>query len=167
MPYRCKKVAKIKKSESYYKNRESRREAAFNYREENKEQIKQKRKKIGRGRASDAVYYAIKKGNLPNLKKERVICSKCSKERATCYDHRDYNKPLEVTPVCVSCNKILGPAIHFVPKKHYCSQCDIEITPRNKRGLCRTHCDEYYRKVILPITKKRRENEQNDTEGKD
>ena len=32
--------------------------------------------------------------------------------RATQYDHRDYNKPLEVTPVCPSCNGKRGAAIY-------------------------------------------------------
>jgi hypothetical protein len=30
---------------------------------------------------------------------------------ATCYDHRDYNKPLEVQPVCSRCNTLRGSAI--------------------------------------------------------
>lgn len=29
------------------------------------------------------------------------------------YDHRDYNKPLEVEPVCASCNYYRGPAIRY------------------------------------------------------
>ena len=29
------------------------------------------------------------------------------------YDHRDYNKPLEIEPVCVRCNLLRGHAIPF------------------------------------------------------
>lgn len=36
-------------------------------------------------------------------------CVDCGRE-AECYDHRDYAKPLDVEPVCRSCNVIRGPA---------------------------------------------------------
>jgi hypothetical protein len=36
-------------------------------------------------------------------------CADCGKP-ATDYDHRDYRKPLEVEPVCHSCNLKRGPA---------------------------------------------------------
>lgn len=36
-------------------------------------------------------------------------CVDCGK-RAHDYDHRDYSKPLEVEPVCRSCNLKRGPA---------------------------------------------------------
>lgn len=38
-------------------------------------------------------------------------CSDCPKQ-AECYDHRDYTKPLQVDPVCRSCNLRRGPAIN-------------------------------------------------------
>lgn len=37
-------------------------------------------------------------------------CVDCG-EKADCYDHRDYNKPLDVVPVCVRCNNLRGPGI--------------------------------------------------------
>ena len=37
-------------------------------------------------------------------------CVDCGKPAAE-YDHRDYNKPLEIEPVCRSCNRIRGAAI--------------------------------------------------------
>lgn len=40
------------------------------------------------------------------------LCADCG-EPATCYDHRDYNKPLAVDPVCNSCNGIRGPALPY------------------------------------------------------
>lgn len=30
-------------------------------------------------------------------------CTDCAKQ-ATCYDHRDYGRPMDVEPVCLSCN---------------------------------------------------------------
>jgi len=37
-------------------------------------------------------------------------CVDCG-EKAYCYDHRDYAKPLEVEPVCRRCNVRRGPAL--------------------------------------------------------
>jgi hypothetical protein len=41
----------------------------------------------------------------------RHLCVDCG-AKAYCYDHRDYRKPLEVEPVCRSCNKRRGPALY-------------------------------------------------------
>jgi len=41
-------------------------------------------------------------------------CVDCGAQ-ATDYDHRDYNKPLEVDPVCRSCNFARPPAVQFRP----------------------------------------------------
>jgi hypothetical protein len=54
------------------------------------------------------VSQAIRKGELK--KPTEFKCVDCGKA-ATQYDHRDYNKPLEVQPVCASCNAMRGPAI--------------------------------------------------------
>lgn len=67
-------------------------------------------------RAASAVRKAVLDGELPNLKTQEVVCSNCKNARATQYDHRDYNKPLQVAPVCASCNGKLGKA-KFDPSK--------------------------------------------------
>ena len=63
-----------------------------------------------KGRSGSAVARAVRSGKLIDLKKCNVKCSDC-KSRATQYDHRDYSKPLEVSPVCASCNISRGPAL--------------------------------------------------------
>jgi len=55
------------------------------------------------------VELAVKRGDLTNLKTTNVACVDCG-GRASVYDHRDYNKPLDVVPVCPSCNAARGPA---------------------------------------------------------
>ena len=54
-----------------------------------------------------AVQRAVGSGDLPKLDGS-VACVDCGKP-ARNYDHRDYRKPLDVDPVCVSCNKQRGP----------------------------------------------------------
>jgi hypothetical protein len=44
------------------------------------------------------------------LKPSYYLCVDCG-SRATQYEHRDYNKPLDVEPVCVTCNNRRGPGI--------------------------------------------------------
>lgn len=56
---------------------------------------------------------AIKRGELDHPR--TLVCADCSKP-ATDYDHRDYSKPLDVQPVCRSCNKLRGPAIGSLPR---------------------------------------------------
>lgn len=68
---------------------------------------------IGNFSAIAKVHRAIKKGVLPPARS--CVCTDCGKP-ARHYDHRDYNKPLEVDPVCESCNHLRGPAI---PRKGY------------------------------------------------
>lgn len=60
-------------------------------------------------RACMQVRGAKRKGELPKLNEIVVACMDCGK-RATVYDHRDYSKPLEVSPVCDSCNLRRGQA---------------------------------------------------------
>ena len=50
---------------------------------------------------------AIKNGNLAPVK--TLVCVDCGSQ-AQCYDHRDYNKPLDVVPVCRKCNFRRGSA---------------------------------------------------------
>ena len=63
---------------------------------------------VGQRRAHAAVCVAIKKGKLKPA--HDSYCVDCGNP-ATEYDHRDYNKPLEVEPVCQSCNYKRGSAI--------------------------------------------------------
>lgn len=53
-------------------------------------------------RAHALVAKAIREGSLPKLDGS-VKCADCG-GIATDYDHRDYDKPLEVVAVCKSCN---------------------------------------------------------------
>lgn len=54
------------------------------------------------------VHAAIKQGLLPSPL--TLKCADCGGD-ATEYEHRDYNKPLAVDPICRSCNLRRGPAI--------------------------------------------------------
>lgn len=65
--------------------------------------------------AISAVQAAIKAGNLPRARTKK--CVDCG-AKANGYDHRDYYKPLEVEPVCRSCNHKRGPA-HPIPSDWY------------------------------------------------
>jgi hypothetical protein len=58
-------------------------------------------------RAHRAVAMAVKRGDLQHV--STLYCVDCGKF-AQCYDHRDYEKPLDVEPVCFSCNSRRGPA---------------------------------------------------------
>ena len=69
-------------------------------------------------KAAAAVSKAIRKGDLERLSHVHdldhdVACVDCG-EKAQVYDHRDYNKPLEVDPVCQKCNCARGPAVGSV-----------------------------------------------------
>lgn len=50
---------------------------------------------------------AIIVGTLPPARE--FHCADCG-TAAQCYDHRDYSEPLNVVPVCTSCNIRRGPA---------------------------------------------------------
>lgn len=65
----------------------------------------------GQKAAMSQVHRAIQNNKLINLAISYINCSDC-KSRATVYDHRDYNKPLEVEPVCRGCNYQRGKAVH-------------------------------------------------------
>jgi hypothetical protein len=64
--------------------------------------------KSGQVRAHQAVFRAVQKGLL--ARPETLKCVDRD-EQAAHYDHRDYNRPLDVEPVCRSCNYKRGPAI--------------------------------------------------------
>jgi hypothetical protein len=57
-------------------------------------------------KAISAVAMAVKKGDLQPAKNFK--CVDCESD-AFCYDHRDYDKPLDVVPVCRKCNYKRGP----------------------------------------------------------
>src|SRR3977135_3701874 len=62
-------------------------------------------------RAYKAVQKAIQAGDLLELPNPQVGCVDCGAP-ATVYDHRDYERPLEVQAVCQSCNLRRGSAKH-------------------------------------------------------
>ncbi len=68
------------------------------------------RKRTGGNKAKYAVNKAIKNGLLKCLKTNSIPCAHCG-YRARVYEHRDYNQPLEVLPVCHSCNAKEGKAM--------------------------------------------------------
>lgn len=68
-------------------------------------------------RATKDVFRAVRAGKLSDLNVEVILCVDCKKQRANCYDHRDYSMTLEVAPVCTSCNMKRGPADWSI-KKH-------------------------------------------------
>ena len=57
-------------------------------------------------KAKRIVFIEVRAGRLP--KASEFVCFDCG-NAATCYDHRDYKKPLDIEPVCGSCNKYRGP----------------------------------------------------------
>ena len=68
---------------------------------------------------------ARRNGIIPKLKKG-TQCHYCDNE-AIGYDHRDYRKPLEVVPVCRSCNRTLPSALpEFV--NDFESRAQIELS---------------------------------------
>ena len=60
--------------------------------------------------SSVIVRYAVRGGILPKLDGS-INCVDCDK-KAVHYDHRDYLKPLDVSPVCHSCNLNRGKGIN-------------------------------------------------------
>lgn len=61
-----------------------------------------------RNRAYRQVFMARLSGRLPELSVEHIPCVECG-SRAQHWDHRDYTKPLDVQPLCRSCNYKAGP----------------------------------------------------------
>jgi hypothetical protein len=62
-------------------------------------------------RAHEAIKNQIRSGAMRPARE--CSCVDCGKP-ATDYDHRDYNKPLEVEPTCRSCNLLRGPALPYL-----------------------------------------------------
>jgi hypothetical protein len=83
---------------------------------------------IGLYAALQAVAEAKRKGILPLLDGS-IKCTDCDKP-ARCYDHRDYNEPLKVDPVCQGCNVRRGPAIPLrrdVTHSHELQQSGLQV----------------------------------------
>ena len=59
--------------------------------------------------AKKKVYVEVRSGRLP--KANTLNCFRCG-GKASVYDHRDYSKPLEVTPLCRRCNKLIGKGLN-------------------------------------------------------
>lgn len=67
--------------------------------------------------ASTLLCRAIKRGRVKPITPD-TQCVDCGKP-AKHYDHRDYNKPYEVEPVCVSCNIRRGRAVPWVGPREF------------------------------------------------
>lgn len=63
-------------------------------------------------RALGAVTRAVASGALP--RPSTMPCADCG-GLASCYEHRDYTKPLEVVPICRRCNQARGQAYPRTP----------------------------------------------------
>ena len=72
---------------------------------------------IMRSKAAAAVHRATQRGELPPALGQ--TCVGCG-GKADRYDHRDYSKPLDVVPVCATCNAMRGRA-------------RLSLTPRQMR----------------------------------
>jgi hypothetical protein len=66
--------------------------------------------KNGQVQAAKEVAKAVRNGILAPV--ATLTCVDCGKP-AQCYEHRDYNKLLEVEPTCKGCNIRRGPAIYL------------------------------------------------------
>lgn len=85
-----------------------------------------------RMKSSGLLRKGLKEGKInPTL--EDTKCVDCGKT-ATDYDHRDYNRPLKVVPVCRSCNYKRGGA---TPRKDcmYIENGHVETSIRLMRSL--------------------------------
>ena len=59
------------------------------------------------------------------------LCADCGK-RATEMDHRDYNRPRDVDPVCHRCNIKRGPGI---PKRYIVGRASLMWLSQDERRL--------------------------------
>jgi hypothetical protein len=64
-------------------------------------------------RAYAVVYREVRNGRLPKLATESIACVDCGL-RSDSYDHRNYDNPALVEPVCNHCNIKRGPAFRTV-----------------------------------------------------
>lgn len=85
--------------------------------------------------AANVVRGMINRGELVSLSKVYVKCSDCPK-RATVYDHRDYQKPKDVEPVCRSCNAVRGRAKYPHLDIINCPECNSKNIIIDKKWGC-------------------------------
>lgn len=91
----------------------------------------------GKDRASRQVATAIAAGRLP--RPNQLKCADCPAP-AIEYEHRDYNKPLQVDPICRRCNLLRGPAIPLAGSVERLLEHGVwpYRRPDLARKLCRT-----------------------------
>jgi hypothetical protein len=92
----------------------------------------------GRAQAAKAIAEAIRSGRLAPAHSQP--CADCE-AAAQCYDRRDYNKPLEVAPVCFRCNCRRGSAIPLRGA----------ITALVNEGLCPFRAPRRVRDLIIAL----------------
>jgi hypothetical protein len=68
-----------------------------------------------RDKARKLVRKAYIHGKIPYP--DTLVCVDCGRP-AYCYDHRDYNKPFDVVPVCAGCNSKRGAGSPPIPNKY-------------------------------------------------
>jgi len=81
-----------------------------------RQQWKAAERAIGARTAMKAVHNAVRSGRMQPA--TAFACIDCTAP-AEVYDHRDYNKPLQVEPVCLRCNARRGPAFWSLQTKAY------------------------------------------------
>jgi hypothetical protein len=70
--------------------------------------------------AHRAVQIEIEEGRLMKAGESGLSCVDCGKP-AKHWEHRDYEKPLQIEPVCIGCNFRRGSAVypsHLPPRLH-------------------------------------------------
>lgn len=80
-----------------------------------RERTQRSEKTLYQSLATSFVTVAIRHGDLPKLDGS-IACVDCGNPAAE-YDHRDYRQPLDVQPVCRSCNQKRGPGKHKDPRE--------------------------------------------------
>lgn len=74
----------------------------------------QREKYPEKAKARDQLSWLVRSGKIP---KARDLMCYCCGQQASEYHHPDYNKPLDVVPVCLSCHAKLNPA--YIPNLGY------------------------------------------------
>ena len=91
-------------------------------------------------KAHGKIQQATKAGLLPSARS--LSCKDCGK-KAYGYDHRDYNKPLDVEPVCQSCNMLRGKAKPEVSDRSY-RNTSYSLNGRVRKCKCKKCGHKWY-----------------------